>query len=297
MAFTPFQGNTAVIESLHDRPNAQDGLDGEGLRKKFDEAATAIAKYINGSAADNIVGLLNELAASTAAANIGFSPVTGLNVTNLQAACEALLAAIGDGQELSVLDGSITAAKLSGTADSAGAAVTTQKIADGAVTHDKLDDEAVDYDVIADDAIRHDHIKGREIDHDNIALGGVWNENLATDAVHAGNILDGEIGFVKTDGTIQKKHATVPNGYITLANTGWDSNNRKSVSVTGVTASNTVFVSPWVNNTNPGRSNWVNIRDYGIRCVKQGAGTLMFECETVPPSTIEELWFSVVIFD
>lgn len=63
-----------------------------------------------------------------------------------------------------------------------------------------------------------------------------------------------------------------------LTSTGWSSNS-KTVSVTGVTASNSVLVTPAP----------ASIDDYancGIKCTAQAAGTLTFSCTTVPSSTI-----------
>ena len=69
--------------------------------------------------------------------------------------------------------------------------------------------------------------------------------------------------------------------------TAWWSSKSQTVSVTGVTASNTVIVSP-----DP-----ANINDYALNsvyCSAQGSGTLTFSCNTVPSSAIT---VNVLIFD
>ena len=41
----------------------------------------------------------------------------------------------------------------------------------------------------------------------------------------------------------------------------------------------------------------MRIRDYGIRCIGQGDGTLTFECETVPTTAeFSAVWFVGVSF-
>lgn len=63
-----------------------------------------------------------------------------------------------------------------------------------------------------------------------------------------------------------------------LGTTGW-SNNSKTVNVTGVTASNVVIISPAPADADA----WA---DAGIICTAQGSGTLTFECDTVPSSSL-----------
>ena len=63
-----------------------------------------------------------------------------------------------------------------------------------------------------------------------------------------------------------------------LTSTGW-TNNAKTVSVTGVTASNSILVTP-------APASMDNYANCGIKCTAQAAGTLTFSCTTVPSSTI-----------
>ena len=81
----------------------------------------------------------------------------------------------------------------------------------------------------------------------------------------------------------QPKHSTQ---VITLTVAGW-SNNQQTVSVTGVTANNTVIVSPAP----------ASVPDYGtagIYCSVQASGTLTFTCSTIPTVAIS---VNVSIFD
>lgn len=121
---------------------------------------------------------------------------------------------------------------------------------------------------------------------------GVGTE-AALAALVANNLPNGAVPHDKTSG-VQKQHSSI--AYVTLAPGGW-LNNRQEVEADGVTASNLVFTSPWVEN-NPGSTastnNWLRCRDNGVRCIGQGDGTLTFECETVPDSAC---WIAVAIFD
>ena len=74
----------------------------------------------------------------------------------------------------------------------------------------------------------------------------------------------------------QAQHSTVA---VTLPASGW-ANNKQTVSVSGVTADNTVFISP-----DP-----AYIKPYGDACVycsAQAAGTLTFTCEDTPSADLK----------
>lgn len=66
---------------------------------------------------------------------------------------------------------------------------------------------------------------------------------------------------------------------VTLASASWSSQSI-TVSATGVTASNTVIVSP-----NP--SDYSDYTDAEIYCSAQGSGTLTFTCGTTPSNDID----------
>ena len=65
---------------------------------------------------------------------------------------------------------------------------------------------------------------------------------------------------------------------ITLTAGGW-SNKTQTVIVTGVTASNTVVVSP-------APTSYENYNAYGILCTAQGANSLTFKCDIAPTTSV-----------
>lgn len=73
----------------------------------------------------------------------------------------------------------------------------------------------------------------------------------------------------------QNKHTKAT---VSLTVAGWSSN-AQTVSVTGVTASNTVFVAP-------APASHDNYGAAGIRCTAQAAGTLTFTCTKTPTEAI-----------
>ena len=98
------------------------------------------------------------------------------------------------------------------------------------------------------------------------------------------NINNGADIAVPTTGGTMALLSDIPSGPVvpttmpTLAVADWSSNTQ-TVNVTGVTASNIVFVSPAP----------ASASDYaaaGIVCTAQGAGTLTFTCDTVPSNAI-----------
>lgn len=78
----------------------------------------------------------------------------------------------------------------------------------------------------------------------------------------------------------------VPSTMPTLVVANW-SNNSQTVQVSGVTATNTVFVAPAPASADDWATN-------GILCVAQGAGSLTFSCDSVPSTAITA---NVVIFN
>jgi hypothetical protein len=71
-------------------------------------------------------------------------------------------------------------------------------------------------------------------------------------------------------------HSTIT---VTLTSAWWSSNSQ-TVSATGVTASNTVIVSP-------APSDIADYADCGVYCSAQGSGTLTFVCDTEPSNDID----------
>lgn len=116
---------------------------------------------------------------------------------------------------------------------------------------------------------------------DRIGPGAVEHAKLATNAVEGGNIKDGEVSYAKTSG-VQKEHATKTASVPAITAGG-----TQTVSVEGVTASNTVICSP-------ASASWAKWRDCGVRCTAQGSGTLTFTAES---ATGETITVNVLILD
>lgn len=266
------------VKNLPNRPNDDEGMTADALKAVFDQGVADIKDYINDTLTEEVDDALNDIAADVA--------------TNT-----AAIASIEAG---TVSDGSITTAKL---ADSA---VTADKIAALAVSTAKLADLAVTAAKIAAGAVTTDKLDARAVTGAKIALGAVIGENIGSKAVGQGNIGDGAVGtgqladgavtMAKTTG-VQAQHLLVSGGYVTLSSSNW-SGKKQTVSVPGVLATDTVFAEPWVSEDDGGSEatyhNWVNCRDYGIRCVANKDDELVFVCETVP--TGKTIWFSVAIF-
>ena len=115
MAFSKITKDMNIIAALDDEPNDVGGLSAAQLKAKFDEGGLALKAAYN----DHI----DDLAKSTAAANIGAKDLNG-DPTDLQSAIDnAAAATVG-----AIPDGSITTAKLRN------GAVTNAKLADPAPT-------------------------------------------------------------------------------------------------------------------------------------------------------------------
>ncbi len=116
------------------------------------------------------------------------------------------------------------------------------------------------------------------------------NKKYVDDAVDNIDLSNSKIQFdeVVCNSLLVNGNARIVNGTLvggvyttasaTLTTAGWSSNSQ-TVSVTGVTASNLVIVTPA-----PASSTaWSTS---GIACTGQGAGTLTFSCEAVPTAAI-----------
>jgi hypothetical protein len=97
----------------------------------------------------------------------------------------------------------------------------------------------------------------------------------------ASSISSGETGYT-TGGQVYSalagKQNTIAKGSVTIATSDWSSN-AVTVTATGVTASNTVIVSP----------DSASMADYaaaGVQCTAQGANTLTFSCTSAPTSSL-----------
>lgn len=112
------------------------------------------------------------------------------------------------------------------------------------------------------------------------STGSTTTNNDANTLKVANN--NGNFELMSADGTIPKERlvnaVSKPSTMPELTVAGW-SNNTQTVTVTGVTATNTVFVSPAP----------ASASDYasaGIVCTAQGTDSLTFTCTTVPTNAI-----------
>ena len=115
-----------------------------------------------------------------------------------------------------------------------------------------------------------------------IADSAVTAAKLAGSAVTTAKIANEAVTYAKTSG-VQAKHTTLT---VSLAAANWSSSNTISVTANGVTASNTVLVSP-------APASWTRYRDCGVRCSAQGANSLTFTAESKPTAAIS---VNIVIF-
>ena len=121
-----------------------------------------------------------------------------------------------------------------------------------------------------------------------IQIGGNGQTNSDANTFKVANA-NGNFELMSADGTIPKERLvnviSTPSTMPELTVDGW-SDNTQTVTVTGVTATNTVFVSPAP----------ASASDYasaGIICTAQSADSLTFTCTTVPTNAIT---VNVVIF-
>lgn len=272
---TKMDTSVDVISGLGNRPNVDNDLDGPALRAKFDESANEIKNFLNGYTDGDtpVPGLIDELDDKLEALETTVDGLVAGTVTDDSVYTDAI-------QDLAVNND-----KLSQNA------VTSGKILNGAVTEDKIDGKAVTTAKIADGAVDTLQLADTAVTHGKLGANAVEAGNIKNGEVTTDKLDDGAVTIAKTTG-IQKAHSTIE--YVTLTSSGWSSK-RQTVSATGVTASNLVLTSPWVDDVDPSSTNnWIRCRDNGVRCIGQGAGTLTFECETVPGSAC---WIAVAIFD
>ena len=89
-----------------------------------------------------------------------------------------------------------------------------------------------------------------------------------------GKALSSDISLTASDvGAVSKTDTTV-----SLPSSGWSSNSA-TVTVSGVTASNTIIVSP-------SSASYANYVAANVRCTAQAANSLTFACDSVPSSTL-----------
>ena len=125
MALKEFTADVAVIEKLSTFPNAEDGLTAEELKRKFDEAPTAIKQFLN----EEVVPAIRELQDGKA----DEGPASGIVLLD-QVTGEAYTLYVVDGQLYIVAGG--TAAEGTGSVlleDHSGGDVYKIYVSDGAL--------------------------------------------------------------------------------------------------------------------------------------------------------------------
>lgn len=104
MAFTKSTTDLNIIAALDDQPNDEGGLTAAAFKAKFDEAALTLQTDLNAH--------IDEVAAATGAANVGFAPTAGVNKPNVQEAIEDVQAQLAGVVLGEITDGTITEAKM-----------------------------------------------------------------------------------------------------------------------------------------------------------------------------------------
>ena len=103
----------------------------------------------------------------------------------------------------------------------------------------------------------------------------VLSGNVSTNTSNI-STMQGQITQLQTD--VAGKQADLTPVTVTLTVAGWSSN-QQTVSATNVTADNIVWVSP-------APASFDAYAEAGIRAIAQGAGTITFQCTTVPTAEI-----------
>lgn len=206
MALPTCNEDMNIISKLDDEPNDVGGLSAASLKAKFDLAGNLLKKALN-----DLVAALGE---NAAAKNIGFTPTTAVNKTNVQDAIENVQSQIAGVSQAGIADGAVTAQKIAdgavGTAAIADDAITTGKLAmsavgtdaikwgavdtyrlkDGAVTEAKLSNGAVTKSKIGYYAVEERHIKSYAVTGDKIANHTIGSDKIGERAIVTSALCD-----------------------------------------------------------------------------------------------------------
>lgn len=206
MALPTCNEDMNIISKLDDEPNDVGGLSAASLKAKFDLAGNLLKKALN-----DLVAALGE---NAAAKNIGFTPTTAVNKTNVQDAIENVQSQIAGVSQAGIADGAVTAQKIAdgavGTAAIADDAITTGKLAmsavgtdaikwgavdtyrlkDGAVTEAKLSNGAVTKSKIGYYAVEERHIKSYAVTGDKIANHTIGSGKIGERAIVTSALCD-----------------------------------------------------------------------------------------------------------
>lgn len=206
MALPTCNEDMDIIAKLDNEPNDVGGLSAASLKAKFDLAGNLLKKALN-----DLVAALGE---NAAAKNIGFTPTTAVNKTNVQDAIENVQSQIAAVSQAGIADGAVTAQKIAdgavGTAAIADDAITTGKLAmsavgtdaikwgavdtyrlkDGAVTEAKLSNGAVTKSKIGYYAVEERHIKSYAVTGDKIANHTIGSSKIGERAIVTSALCD-----------------------------------------------------------------------------------------------------------
>ena len=174
MALPTCNEDMNIISKLDDEPNDVGGLSAASLKAKFDLAGNLLKKALN-----DLVAALGE---NAAAKNIGFTPTTAVNKTNVQDAIEDVQSQIAGVSQAGIADGAVTAQKI------ADGAVGTAAIADDAITAGKLAMSAVDTDAIKWGAVDTYRLKDGAVTEAKLSNGAVTKSKIGYYAVEERHI-------------------------------------------------------------------------------------------------------------
>ena len=286
MALPKFEKDISIISKLSDQPNdtAGSALSAADLKAKFDEGGNELKKFINETLIPYLEGI-------EAAASLGIKAISGMSEAgNVQEALEALKFAIDNTATGSIPDSSLGGEKLE--PDS----ITDRELAPGAVQFSNMAPNAVSGDVVSDKGIGGSKLEDGCLENRHLGKLIVEDENIADKTIDAaGKIKDGTLtaklfapGSVQTpaigDGAVTDtkiiKGAVSESFSVTLPAASW-ADGSQTVSASGVTADNTVIVSPA-----PEAENYAAYTEAAVRCAAQAAGTLTFVCETAPETAL-----------
>ena len=193
MALPTCNEDMNIISKLDDEPNDVGGLSAAALKAKFDLAGNLLKKALN----DLVAALGNNAAAK----NIGFTPTTAVNKTNVQDAIENVQSQIAGVSQGGIANGAVTAAKIAdgavGTAAIADDAITADKLATGAVDTDAIKSGAVDENRLKDAAVTEAKLANEAVTERKIGYYAVTEQKIASKAVTGKKIADRTINSEK----------------------------------------------------------------------------------------------------
>ena len=263
MALTTFDVDVENITALADQPNDDQGLSADELKQLFDKAGVDIKAFLN----DTLIPELED-AIAAAARGIATDSISGTYIT----------------------DGTIPSQKL--VSDAGLESVVTSVIRNYAVTLDKLSQPVQtilsNLQANVTNLLTQIDTKAPTSSLSAVALSGQYADLLGlptipvVDATLDANSLNPVRNSAVTT-ELGKKQTNKKTATATLASgtTSW------SVSVSGVTSSNTVIATC----APASYAQWVDNR---VRCSSQGNGTLGFTADTAPSANIT---VNILIFD